>query len=114
MDYAEYRGNLVAAYALVGALRSIDLAAMLDAISHAEALGPVLDPTLFREKGQALKEDKAVIAILCEAKRKLDALPWPEGADISVRSRSEPVRRAFTAEPESGDPSRVAIGGRGA
>lgn len=35
-----------------------DLPRLLEEISKAETLGPVLDPTLYREKGKAMEEDR--------------------------------------------------------
>lgn len=72
-----YRDTLVMAYAIVTVMRGMPLEEMLAAIEHSEALGPILEPTLFLQRGKALSEDKQVVAILARARVQLDRLPWP-------------------------------------
>lgn len=52
----------VGSCALVGSmLTQYDLPEMLRAIEHAEAMGPMIDPTLYREKADAMDEDKTLL-----------------------------------------------------
>lgn len=52
----------VGSCALVGAmLTQYDLPAMLNAIERAEAIGPMIDPTLYREKHEAMGQDKDLL-----------------------------------------------------
>lgn len=48
--------------ALVGVmLTEHDLPGMLNAIEHAEAVGPMIDPTLYRNKHEAMGHDKDLL-----------------------------------------------------
>lgn len=52
----------VGSCALVGAmLTEHDIPAMLRAINHSEAMGPMIDPTLYREKIDAMMQDKDLL-----------------------------------------------------
>jgi hypothetical protein len=52
----------VGSCALVGSmLTQYDLPAMLNAIERAEAIGPMIDPTLYREKAEAMGQDKDLL-----------------------------------------------------
>lgn len=55
-------------------LRGHDFAALLAAISKADALGPMLDPTLYRDKHVAMAEDekvfRAAVAFLAAWKKR--------------------------------------------
>lgn len=42
-------------------LQSYDVPKTLRDIEHAEAVGPIFDPALWREKSQAMAEDKALL-----------------------------------------------------
>lgn len=42
-------------------LAELEIPALLRAIEHAESFGPIFDPTLYREKSQAMAEDKALL-----------------------------------------------------
>ena len=42
-------------------LRGHDLKAALDAIERADSIGAILDPTLYRDKHQAMMDDKALL-----------------------------------------------------
>jgi hypothetical protein len=77
MTNDEYRDGLQMAVILTQAIRAIDFPGMLDAINRAESIAPILDPTAFLRKGMAMSEDKSIVAIFADAKRKLDALPLP-------------------------------------
>ena len=64
MELEEYQGHLRQAALLVGLVRMIPVTKMLGMISWAETTGPMLDPTLYREKAQAMKEDAELLEAL--------------------------------------------------
>lgn len=52
----------VGSCALVGSmLTQYDLPEFIRAIEHAEAIGPMIDPTLYREKNEAMMQDKELL-----------------------------------------------------
>lgn len=58
---AEYQ-EAVKACALARALLQVhDIPGMLRAIDHADAVGPILDPTLYRERAGAMAEDRQLL-----------------------------------------------------
>jgi hypothetical protein len=61
LQMVEYRSALYMIIAAGEALTTLNLPDLLNQISRAEAVGPILDPTLFRNKYQALRIDKALI-----------------------------------------------------
>lgn len=80
MTRAEYRQHLEEAYLLVKLAAVLPLDEMLAAASLAESTAPILDPTLYREKGKALRED---MAVLCALKRAADIWKRVEGKEPS-------------------------------
>jgi hypothetical protein len=60
----EYREYLKTAYMYAQLIGFIPIPNILNAISHTEALGPILDPTLYREKMKAMEEDKKLLETL--------------------------------------------------
>ncbi len=60
-DIAEYQAAVLACVQARALLRQHDLPAILAAIEHAETVGPVLDPTLYRERAPAMREDRALL-----------------------------------------------------
>lgn len=38
-----------------------DIPALLEDIAHAESVGPILDPTLYREKARAMEQDRELL-----------------------------------------------------
>lgn len=67
MAQNEYQHAVTACYVAASMLMQFDLDAVLEQISEAEAVGPLIDPTLYREKGGAMQEDKQIV----EAARQL-------------------------------------------
>ena len=53
--------DLVLIVSVAGLLSQLDLPAMLERIERAHALGPMLDPTLYRAKAKAMDEDAELI-----------------------------------------------------
>ncbi len=60
-DELLYQGTVRACYFCGQVLAPYDLPAMIKAIEHAETVGPVLDPTLYRDKVNAMLQDKALL-----------------------------------------------------
>jgi hypothetical protein len=58
---AEYQGAVIACALARQILRAHDIPAILAAIEHAHAIGPILDPTAYREKGKAMEEDRELL-----------------------------------------------------
>lgn len=59
-----------------------DIPDMLDRMKRAEAVGPILDPTLYREKGQDMERDMELV----EAARPL--WEWAQKARETEKARS--------------------------
>ncbi len=60
-DLETYRAAVVACALARQVLRQHDLAGLIRAIDHAETVGPVLDPTSYRERGDAMREDRELL-----------------------------------------------------
>ena len=60
-DVLDYRAALEAVAMAMAILRQHDLPRLLFAIERADTLGPILHPTLYREKGAAMREDAEVL-----------------------------------------------------
>jgi hypothetical protein len=56
-----YQDAVIACVAARRALKVHDLAGLLEAIEHAGAVAPILDPTLYREKASAMEEDRRLL-----------------------------------------------------
>lgn len=70
---AEYRDAVSACVMCAQILLMHDIRGMLDAIDKADAVGPLLDPTLWIKKNQAMAEDRKIL---------LAALPLRNLADM--------------------------------
>jgi len=57
----EYQAVVLACHTAARMLAQYDLGELLRDIDRAEGLGPILDPTLYREKRQAMQEDKEIV-----------------------------------------------------
>ena len=60
----EYSNHLRTAYLFASLSASIPAQEMVDMLSRSEAIAPLLDPTLWREKGKAASEDKELLHAL--------------------------------------------------
>ena len=58
---AEYQNTVMTCAMAARIMLALDIPKILEDIEKAEALGPMLDPTLYREKGQAMSEDKRIL-----------------------------------------------------
>jgi hypothetical protein len=73
-DKAEYQAAVLACHMAAKLLAVHDLPKILDAIARADAVGCFVDPTLYRERAPAMREDKQVIE---------DAMPlWRLGRSL--------------------------------
>jgi len=48
MNQSEYQTELLSIFNLCALVRRLEIAAVLEQIQHAEAVGPIIDPTLYR------------------------------------------------------------------
>lgn len=62
IDADDYRTAVLAVALAARLVSQHDLPRMRRAIEHARALGPVLDPSAYRAKGQAMEEDDSMLA----------------------------------------------------
>ncbi|MGH9462021.1 MAG: hypothetical protein ACRD1X_12430 [Vicinamibacteria bacterium] len=61
MTSEEYRDNLIMVLTSARTLLLVDVPDLLNRISRAETLGPLLDPTLWIRNHQAMEEDKELL-----------------------------------------------------
>jgi len=57
----DYQLTLAGLWAMANLIANAPLAEMLAAAERAETLGPIVDPTLYRERARALSEDLALL-----------------------------------------------------
>ena len=58
---AEYRESVQRAAFAASMLIAIDFDKLIRDIDHADAVGPIVDPTLYRDKSKAMQEDRALL-----------------------------------------------------
>lgn len=74
---ARYQDTVMSCAMAAKMVIGFDIPKLLEDIEKAEIMGPMLDPTLYREKGKAMAEDKRIL----EA-----ALPlWRIGKEMEKR-----------------------------
>lgn len=61
---ANYEANLASLWALAHLIEEAPLAEMLAAAVYADAVGSIVNPTLYIEKAQALREDTEMLGAL--------------------------------------------------
>jgi len=79
----EFQGAVHSAVLCAKLLQAHDLPAMLAAIEHADAIGPLADPTLWNQNHKAMQQDREVLEAalpLWQLGKKLDA-PMGEPAE---------------------------------
>jgi hypothetical protein len=72
----QYRADMTAVYAAAAVLATVPVDRMLAAIDTADAVAPILDPTLYQQQARAMHEDRDVLRAalpLAELGRKLRA-----------------------------------------
>lgn len=60
-EAGEYREAVIGVLVVARALNTIDIPELLDAITRANSVGHILDPTLYREKSKAMNEDAELL-----------------------------------------------------
>lgn len=58
---AEYQAAVRGVALLVGIVQQWDLPKLLEAIEHADAVGPLFDPTAWMRKREALEQDRELL-----------------------------------------------------
>ncbi len=61
MDQVKYRSHLSELYAMSHRLEDIPVHEMIVSAERAMSLGPVVDPTLYMKKSDALREDMEIM-----------------------------------------------------
>lgn len=73
----EYRAAVTACALACRFLQAHDIPKLLRDIEHAEATGPIFNPTLWIEKHKAMEEDKKLLSAALALR---DAMPAPQEA----------------------------------
>jgi hypothetical protein len=60
-DVEKYQAAVMACHMMGQMLQQYDLPELIRAINMAESIGPIVDPTLWRDKRKAMSEDKEVL-----------------------------------------------------
>jgi hypothetical protein len=80
----EYQAAVAVCATTAGVLTHVDLPAILESIEKAHTVGPILDPTLYRDKRKAMEEDaellKAALPLWRLAKKRIEAAKAKEAA----------------------------------
>lgn len=80
----DYRTTVLTTVLAARALAQLPIVKMLRDIETAEIVGPLMDPTLFREKGEAMRQDKLLLQAALQFLEKIrEALP----DDFGLRAR---------------------------
>lgn len=80
MTIQQYRDHVAMCYYILGVLRGLPMQELADAITRAESVGPLLDPTLYRKQAQAMEEDARVVRALLRVQR--DLQPYLDRASV--------------------------------
>ena len=57
----DYQTTVIAVAMIAGAIHELDIPGILTNIGYAEVFGPLSDPTLWREKREAMEEDRKLL-----------------------------------------------------
>lgn len=60
-DVKLYQASVVGVWLLAGALADHDIPQLIEAIDRADAIGPMVDPTLYRAKSGKMQEDRELL-----------------------------------------------------
>ena len=61
-DHIEYSERLRLLYTYAGLIAGFDIPGLIEAIDKADALGPILDPTLWMQNHKAMDDNRALLA----------------------------------------------------
>lgn len=84
-DVILYRSAVATAQLCAQLLSQHDLPQLLRDIERADAIGPILDPTLWRDKNKAMEEDKELL----EAANKLRAIHVKRARQLGIMVDTE-------------------------
>lgn len=73
IDPEIYQKQLIQLWAFAGAIERLNIEPMLEAAKHSDSVAAFIDPTTYREKGPALKQDIEMMEALLGVKRKMQA-----------------------------------------
>lgn len=90
MDLHKWRNDLVSIYLAAERFAALPLDQMYERVRRAETLGPIMDPTLFRENGGRLHSDIALIEAAREFRDKVRQAVSAAMARSLLDSRVEP------------------------
>ena len=79
-----YQATLAGLWAMAQLIDEAPIAEMLAAAERADVMGPLLDPTLYREKSRALQEDREMLRALRNVQEVM--------GDFRRRHAGEPAR----------------------
>jgi hypothetical protein len=68
---ANYKANLASLWAMAHLVEEAPIAEMLAAADYADAVGSILNPTLYIQKAQALREDTEMLGALLHVQQVL-------------------------------------------
>jgi hypothetical protein len=85
MDRDEYQPNLVKCWLLASMTMDIPTSEMLQAMTLTETTGPMIDPTLWIRKSDAMAEDKKIVEAV--ATLRAAYLKMLSSQPVLVRSR---------------------------
>ena len=74
MDKEEYQAELQKVYMFCSVVKALPLEEMHNALSHALTIGPLIDPTLYIQKGRAAEEDLKIIDAVLSLKRRIEGV----------------------------------------
>ncbi len=83
MNQSEYVGAVKAVHLCLAVLGQHDLQKVLANIGTAESIGPILDPSLWIQKGGAMAEDKEAVEAAMPLWRLARKLKGPEAEGAS-------------------------------
>jgi hypothetical protein len=69
-----YQANLASTWALAFLVEEAPLAEMLAAAEHADTIGAIVDPTLYRDKMRQLHEDMEMLRALLHVQTTLQSI----------------------------------------
>lgn len=87
-DLQLYRETMASLYVLVNVLFAAPLDELDEVTRKAESIGPIVEPTIWRNNAQSIAEDRHVVKVLARAARELAAgmkAGLPESAKQLIR-----------------------------
>lgn len=82
-----WQAHLIAVYTVFGVLRQLPLEAMVDVGERAQAIGPLLHPTAWIQKGDAAQQDLDTLRAALTFVRTIEADYRRAGVDLPALER---------------------------